>query len=290
MSKDITVVIGPTGIGKTDYALELAKKTGSEIISADAYQVYRGMDIGTAKVSIADRTAVPHHLIDILDPSDAYSVAQFLDRSANIIDGLRSRNIPVIVCGGTAFYIHAFLHQFDFSSPSNDRSYRDRLMADYRTFGSPHLWQQLHTIDPNAASMIDPNNWKRLIRSLEIAHATGELPSKLRQAADQIRPDVNIIGLCADRGYVIDRIHCRVDQMIANGLIDEVRHLLGTGLSSDALALEAIGYKQVIPFLNGSIDREEMIELIKIRTRQFSKRQMTWFRRYKNVTWINVKQ
>lgn len=285
----ITVIIGPTAVGKSAHAIQLAKKTGAEIISADAYQVYTGMDIGTAKVSREERMQTPHHLIDILTPDQPYSVADFITKSNTIITDLSQKNIPVIICGGTAFYIHSFLYGYEFGEQVNQEKdkIKTRLENRFETEGIAPLLQELEKIDPEIHSYMDVQNPRRVIRGLEIYYSTGQKPSSRRNEGDP-RKDVQIIGLHCAREQLIDRINQRVDKMIDAGLVDEVKKLLKHGYDPACLAFEGIGYKQVIMHLEGHYDFDSMVEWIKIRTRQFAKRQMTWFRRFNDVEWIDV--
>lgn len=284
----ITIIIGPTAIGKSDYAIDLAAKTAAEIISADAFQVYRHMDIGTAKVSRAVRDRIPHHLIDIKSPLETYSVAEFLDLTRKLISEIKQRGKQVIICGGTGFYIHSFLCDavFDDIGMSNP-SVRVDLERMAQQHGGAYLWKRLYQIDPDRAKAIDKNNSRRVIRALEIYHITKKKPSQL-MTPPSMRNDVRLIGLTAPRATIYDRIHRRVDTMLADGLIEEVRHLRAMKVPDNAQSLSALGYKETCLYLNGSLTKEEMIQLIKIRTRHFAKRQLTWFKRYENIQWLEV--
>jgi tRNA dimethylallyltransferase len=289
MNKDILIIIGPTAIGKSAFAIETARKKKAEIISADAFQVYKYMDIGTAKISEEEQKIVKHHLIDIKTPDEPYSVKEFIERTNEIISNLRKNNTPVIICGGTGFYINAFLYGYEFNDmTSKDLDIRARLTDESKKIGSTKFWQKLHSIDPKAANLIDQKNTRRVVRALEIFYTTDRLPSEFRKKTTQPRADVEIVGLINDRAIFYDRINKRVDKMIELGLIDEVRDLLKKGYEDNTQAFEALGYKEVIMYLKGSINKEEMIELVKTKTRQFAKRQMTWFNRFENVKWINV--
>ncbi len=272
--KDILVVIGPTAVGKTDFAVAEAQKTGAEIISADAFQVYRYMDIGTAKVSKEIRAEIPHHLIDIKDPSENYSVAEFLQLASSAIDDIRGRGRSIIICGGTAMYMKAFLYGYSLAPGSPDRP-------------KDASWDQLNSIDPAAAALVHPSNQRRINRAWQIYQQTGQIPSQVRKREEAMRSDVHIIGMAMDRQKLIDRINLRVDSMIAQGLIEEVKSLLKMGISKTAQALEALGYKEIVQYLDGSLTKAGMIEWIKIRTRQFAKRQMTWYRSFDSVEWHN---
>lgn len=285
----ITLVIGPTAVGKSDFSIDLALKTGAQIISADAYQVYQGMDIGTAKVSKAEQQQVRHHLIDTITPDVPYSVADFITQSNTLISALSEQNIPVIICGGTAFYSHSFLYGFEFNETKIDEKtdIKTRLEQRFETDGIAPLLTELEAIDPKIHTYMDVQNPRRVIRGLEIFHTTGQKPSTQRTLG-QRRSDVRVIGLYCEREELIVRINQRVDKMIDAGLVEEVEDLLKQGYAPACLAFEAIGYKQVIAYLAGHYDFDTMVEWIKIRTRQFAKRQMTWFRRFEDVEWIDV--
>lgn len=289
MVQDITVVIGPTAIGKSDFAIALAEQTGAEIISADAFQVYRYMDIGTAKVPLAVRERIPHHLIDILNPDEPWSVAHFMEESDGIIRSIRERNKPVIICGGTGFYVNAFLYGFEFDESVSGRGeIRAQLDRELAELGEEGLWQKLLTIDPAVIDYLNPRNIRRVQRALEIFYLTGQKPSEFRSKRDTPRQDCRLIGLTAPRPVIYERIEQRVDAMIRQGLVEEVHQLLKMGYDEALTSFQALGYKETVHYLKGSIGQAEMIELIKTRTRQFAKRQLTWFRRFNNAEWIEI--
>jgi len=283
--KDILVVLGPTGIGKSDFSINYAQKHNAEIISADAFQVYKGMDIGTAKISKKEQELIPHHLIDILNPDQPYDVTQFITQTEKIIADLHTKNKQPILCGGTGLYIQAFLYGYQFPTVGEDTAFRNDLETQLATKGQDWLWQTLHTIDPVSASKIPPQNTRRVIRALEIHHLTQKKPSEVQIQQPTIRSDVHLMGLTSSRDIIIDRINRRVDLMFKKGLIEEVRHLINL-YPKTCKAFEALGYKETIQYLEGHITLNEVKELIKIKTRQFAKRQMTWFKRLPNVTWI----
>ncbi len=280
-NKPIIYIIGPTAIGKSDVALSLAKRLHADIISADSYQVYKGMDIGTAKVSPEERFLVPHHLIDTHSPDEPYNVTDFIRYSNQHI----TNHKQTIICGGNGLFLRSFLYRYDFPEAKSNPSIRESLMKDYESGLQQYLWDQLNSIDPQTARNIHINNKHQLVRALEIYHITKKAPSTIKQQQGRPRDDVIILGLTCDRKVVTQRIDDRVDTMIKHGLTDEVKHLLDAGYSPSLPALNCIGYKEVIEYLNGSITHDEMIKLIKIHTHQFSKRQMTWFKKIDNVFW-----
>jgi tRNA dimethylallyltransferase len=288
MKKDITIIIGPTGIGKSDFAIDLACKTKAEIISADAYQVYKYMDIGTAKVSKEERKLVPHHLIDIKEPDESYSVAEFVQLTNKVIANMRKKQKPIIICGGTGFFVKAFLYNYEFPDFGATKQIRDKLYEELANTSNQEMWTKLSKIDPKSAEIIDPQNTKRIIRALEIFEQTKTNPSSLRKKSEQPRQDTKIICLTSQRENVVKRIENRADNMIELGFIEEVKSLLNKGYKTGLQSFEAIGYKEIINFLHGSITKKEMLELIKTRTRQFSKRQMTWFKKFENIIWHEI--
>ena len=293
MKPKITVIIGPTASGKSDYAIQLAQKIDAEIISADAYQIYKGLDIGTAKVTPSQQALIPHHLIDIKAPTASYNVTEFITQSKQIIKHIRSRQKPIIICGGTGFYIRSFLYDYQFPTPSTPTK-KTTPSTHLEKSPSQDLWKQLNDIDPETAEKIPYQNKRRIIRALTIFYETNQKPSQIKQQRDIIRSDVKLIGLRYPRTTLIQRINTRIDQMIKNGLVDEVTQLLHTGVHPTAQSLQAIGYKEIVDYLtpqknthiNGAT-LNDTIERIKIKTRQFSKRQMTWFKKFPHVQWID---
>lgn len=280
----ITVILGPTASGKSDMALQLAAQTGAEIISADAYQIYKLMDIGTAKVSPDIRSKIPHHLIDICYPNDAFSVSDFYTLATRYAADLIQNNTPVILCGGTGLYLSSFIYNYEFSNHDTSSDYREQLELDLQKKGIDALTTQLTAIDSNASLHVDFKNPRRVIRALERFHKTNQRPSDLQQHQTQ-RSDIHIIGITQERQTLIERINERVDRMIHNGLIDEVEMLLQKGYSPELPSMKALGYREPILYLQGSLNKEEMIDLIKVKTRQFAKRQMTWFRKIEHIHW-----
>ena len=287
-SPPIYLILGPTAIGKSAYAIDLALKHNGEIISADAFQVYRGMDIGTAKVSKEELANIPHHLIDIKDPNEDYNVSEFVERCNTHITDIQKRGKTAIICGGTGFYIHSFLHNFTFIDESdNSKDIRNALNDRVKTEGLDILFNELKKIDPELASQLSPNDRKRIVRGLEVFQLTGQPASTFRKQDDQPRDDVRLIGLTSERETIYNRIEKRVDIMIQDGLIEEVEGLLER-FGSRCLAFNALGYKETISYLNGIMDKETMVTTIKTKTRQFAKRQLTWFKRYQHAQWITI--
>ena len=272
-------IVGPTAVGKSAVALELAERLGVEIISADSMQVYRGMDIGTAKPTAAERARVPHHLIDVCDVSEPFDAKQFVSLAESII---RHRS-PVIVCGGTGLYIRALRHGL-IEGPARDATLRQRLEA----MPVSELFAELQRVDPQTAAQIDRHNPRRLVRALEVFHTTGTPIRKLQTQWKDMSDTGIVIGLERDRAELVARIERRIDEQMAAGWIEEVRRLMARGLEKNPTAMQAAGYRELTAHLRGELALPEAVTLIKTRTRQLAKRQMTWFRREPGLRWLAV--
>ncbi|MBT5953116.1 tRNA (adenosine(37)-N6)-dimethylallyltransferase MiaA [bacterium] len=281
-------IIGPTAIGKSEYALNLALSMKGDIVSADAFQVYKGMDIGTAKVLESEQKSINHHLIDILEPDEPYSVVEFIRRSNFLIEESKKNGSPLIFCGGTGFYVNAFLYNYELTGPGENTDIRNELMLEKKGKENDYLWNKLEKLDKEASINLNPNDEKRIIRAIEYKLETGLSITSLKKNTS-VRPGFKVIGLTAERDLIRKRIDERVDRMFDAGLVGEVRALLEKGYSPKLKAFEAIGYKEVIAHLEGSMGLEEVIILVKSKTRQFAKRQMNWFKRVQNVEWITIK-
>ena len=279
----VIAVIGPTAVGKSALAVELALRFGGEIISCDSMQVYRGMDIGTGKVTPAQMRGVPHHMIDIVDPNENFSCAEYAERATQVAKELAERGTLPIFCGGTGQYLDAVLTGNVFSQAGEDPALRERLSARERD----SLWEELQRIDPVSAEAIHPNNKKRVVRALETYYLTGTPKSEWdrRSRLHESPWDALMIGLRADREILWRRIETRVDGMIAQGLAEEVRSL---DLQPGTTAAEAIGYKELRAHLAGAQSLEEATDQIKRASRQYAKRQMTWFRANPAVHWLDT--
>lgn len=283
--KKVIVLLGPTGVGKTGASVLLAMQLNTEIISADSMQVYRYMDIGTAKPSEQERFGVRHHMIDIVDPSEPYSTGRYISEVEPVIEGLLKKGkIPLIV-GGTGLYIKAMTRGM-FSGPSSDLELRDRLLTmEQEERGS--LYDYLRKIDPQTAEKIEKNNIRRIIRAIEVCAASGSTLSELQRELTRPLPYEFIkIGLTRDRKELYHMIDLRVDAMFHAGLVGEVEKILGT--NPDRTPLQAIGYKEVIPYLNHEADLEETVRLVKRNSRRYAKRQFTWFRQEEGIQWVDV--
>lgn len=288
MKKPLIIITGPTAVGKTDLSISLAKKIGGEIISADSMQVYRGLDIGSAKVTTEEMDGVFHHLIDILDFDEEFNVFLFKELAEKSIEDIYSRgNIPII-CGGTGFYIQALLYDVSFSKEDNSKI-RAELEKRVDNEGAEVLYKELHEIDPKSAEIIHPNNVKRIIRALEYFKLNGKLFSEHNETEKQKESPYNFMYFVIDddRELLYQRINKRVDVMLSKGLVDEVKTLYEKGLRIGMTSAEGIGYKQLLPYLEGEISLDEATEKIKQDSRHYAKRQLTWFRREKETTWVD---
>ena len=280
-------IAGPTAVGKSEIALALAEKIGGEIISADSMQVYRGLDLGTAKPSPANRARVPHHLIDICDLAENFDAAQFIRRAQKAVEEIQSRDRVPIFCGGTGLYFKAFLSGLG-DAPATNPGLRAELEA--ASFES--LLRELCERDPAAYAQIDKQNPRRVIRAVEVIRLTGKKFSEQRAdwKAESRRQKAEVIYALTRRAEDLHaRINARVDAMFARGLVEETRELLQRGLEQNKTAMQAIGYRQVAEHLRGERTLAETVELVKSRTRQFAKRQLTWFRRHGNMEWMELK-
>ena len=289
--KDILLIVGPTAVGKTACAIELAKKLDGEIISADSMQIYKEMNIGTAKPSAKELGEVNHHLIDIISPDIDFSVAEFQRLAFDLVDDIHKRGKLPIISGGTGLYINSILYDMDFSKTYSDSSFRDQLTKECNESGNMFLHDKLKIIDPKAAERIHPNNVKRVIRALEINHISksnmGDFSTdiKLNSKYNSI-----LVGLTRDRAKLYERINHRVDLMIEQGLVEEVENLLIKGYSKDLVSLQGLGYKEIADYIDGKCDLEEAIEILKRSTRRYAKRQLTWFNRYSQIEFFDVGQ
>jgi tRNA dimethylallyltransferase len=273
-------LVGPTAIGKSAVALELAHVLKAEIVSADSMQIYRGMDIGTAKPTAEERARVPHHLIDLCEVTEAFDVKRYVTLAQSLMASLPS---PLIICGGTGLYIRA-LRQGLFEGPGRDATLRARL----ETLPVTELFAELQHLDPKTAATIDRQNPRRLVRALEVFHATGK-PIRDFQTQSPIADHPSpIFGLNRDREDLHERIERRIDEQIVAGWVEEVKRLLTHGLEKNPTAMQAAGYRELVAHVRGELSLDEAVALIKTRTRQLAKRQLTWFRREPQLDWIQI--
>lgn len=290
--KKLIILTGPTAVGKTALSVHLAKAVNGEIISADSVQVYKHLDIGSAKVTQKEMQGVPHHLIDVLDPTEEFSVAAFQRLARKVMEEIYARgHVPVIV-GGTGFYIQAVLYDIDFAQTEDD-GYRAYLEQLYKDEGADALYDLLLKKDPASANSIHKNNVKRVIRALEYEHQTGQQISTHNATEREKTSPYNFayFVLNCDRAKLYERIEQRVDIMMEQGLVDEVKSLVSEyGLSRDMVSMQGLGYKEILQYLDGEISLDEAVYILKRDTRHFAKRQLTWFRRERDVIWVDKDQ
>ena len=288
--RPLVIITGPTASGKTALSIELAKQIGGEIISADSMQVYRHMDIGSAKVTKEEMDGVPHHLIDVLEPSEEFNVVRFQEMARKAMEGIYERGKIPIIAGGTGFYIQALLYDIDFTETDENNSIREELEQKARTEGASALHAMLKEIDPESAEAIHENNVKRVIRAIEFYRQTGKkISDHNRQEREKSSP-YQFLYYVIDlpRELLYSRIEQRVDQMIEQGLVEEVKALQAMGCTRDMVSMQGLGYKEILDYLNGQLTLDEAVYVLKRDTRHFAKRQLTWFRRERDVRWLEL--
>lgn len=284
----VIVICGPTASGKTKLSIELAKKINGEIVSCDSMQIYKDMTIGTAKPTVEEMQGIKHYLIDCVSPETRYSVADYKkDAEAAIKEILSKGKVPIIV-GGTGLYLESLIYNIEYNEIEVDLEYREKLENRMTEEGLESLYNEASKIDPEAASKISKNDKKRIFRILEIYHSTNKTKTELEIESRKNKPEYDYIlfGITMDREKLYERINLRVDIMIKEGLIEEVKKLVEK-YNNMPTALQGLGYKEVVEYLDGKLTKEEMIDKIKMETRRYAKRQLTWFRKYDNLTWIN---
>ena len=291
IKRPLIILTGPTAVGKTAASIGLAQAIGGEIISADSMQVYRHMDIGSAKIRPDEMAGVTHHLIDVLDPDEEFHVVRFQQMAKTAMEKIYANGHIPIVVGGTGFYIQALLYDIDFTEDEGDGTYRAFLLEYAKVHGAEALHEKLRETDPKAADSIHANNVKRVIRALEFHHLTGQ---KISEHNEKERKKESPYAfayfvLNDERAHLYDRINRRVDMMIEEGLIEEVSALKKMGCTRDMVSMQGLGYKEILEYLDGECSLDEAIYKIKRDTRHFAKRQITWFKRENDVIWINKK-
>lgn len=290
MKKPLVVLTGPTAVGKTALSIDLAKRINGEIVSADSIQVYKGMDIGSAKITKEEMDGVKHYLIDVLEPTKDFNVATFKEMAVAAMKEIYSKGKIPIITGGTGFYIQAVLYDIDFTKTQSDGSYRASLEAFAKEHGVEALHDKLKEVDEQAAKEIHPNNVKRVIRALEFYQESGgKQISKHNEAERQKSSPYQFayLVLNKDRQVLYKQIEKRIDMMLEAGLVDEVKHLKEMGCTKEMVSMQGLGYKEILAYLNGEWTLDEAIYLLKRDTRRFAKRQLTWFRRERDVDFIN---
>ena len=287
MKPKVVVIVGPTASGKTAVSIELAKKINGEIISADSMQIYKYMDIGTAKPTLDEMQGIKHYMLDVVMPDETFNVAKYKSMAESAIEEiLKKGKVPIIV-GGTGLYVNTLVDGIEFADVPGDEEYRNELIEKGYREGAMSIYKELEKVDSESAKKIDPNNIRRVARALEIYKVTGKTKTQLDiESRKEVKYDYRLFGMEWDRETLYNRIDLRVDKMIEAGLIDEVRNVTEKFKISNT-AVQGLGYKEVIEYINGHITKEEMIEKIKGETRKYAKRQLTWFRKNKQTIWLN---
>ena len=286
--REIIVIAGPTAVGKTKYAIAAAKAFDGEIVSCDSMQLYKYMEIGSAKPTAEERAEAVHHLVDEIDPKESFSVAKYEKMAKDAITDIFFRGKTPIVSGGTGLYLNSLLYDMDFGNAPKNEELRSNLEKEAELFGAEYIYGKLMEIDPEAASRIHPNNIKKVIRALEAAATGNKITDFINCTKKCTDYDAILIGLTRNREELYERINLRVDKMVAEGLFKEVENLLEMGLTEDDISMKGIGYKEIIGYFDGLYDRQEAIRLIKQNSRHLAKRQLTWFRRYGDMKWFNI--
>lgn len=288
MMDKLIVVLGPTAVGKTALSIALAKRFRSEVISGDSMLIYRHMNIGTAKPSAEEQDGVVHHLIDIIEPSESFDVTAFIEIARAKIHELNERGCVPILAGGTGLYIKALLEGYRFNVTPQNEAFRAEMEKVIAEHGAEELHRRLANVQPETAARLHPNDTRRVIRALEVATFGGETVSQEKMDGSACLYDAAVIGLTSERSLLYERINKRVDQMMVDGLLEEVKGLLASGVSPDAQAMKGIGYKELVAYLSGSCTLEEAVDEIKKGTRHFAKRQFTWYRKMPYIDWYEV--
>lgn len=286
--KPLIILTGPTAVGKTKASIGLAKAVGGEIISADSMQVYRHMDVGSAKIRPNEMDGVEHHLVDVLEPHEEFNVARFQQMAKEAMTKIYANHHIPIVVGGTGFYIQALLYDIDFSEGEDNQNYRAELEEYAKEHGAEALHERLRLIDSKSAEMIHANNVKRVIRAIEFFHQTGT-PISAHNEQERMKESPYRFAyfvLNDERQRLYDRIDCRVDQMLKEGLVEEVSHLRECGYTRDMVSMQGLGYKEILAYLEGDCTLDEAVYILKRDTRHFAKRQITWFKRERDVIWL----
>ena len=286
----IVAICGPTAVGKTAYSIEIAKKFDGEIVSCDSMQLYKYMDIGSAKPSLDELNQVKHHLIGIVDPSEMFSVAKYKELANDAIDDIISRGKLPIIAGGTGLYLDALLFDLDFAAEPSDDNLRDELYKIAEEKGNLELHAILNECDPDSAKRIHPNNVRRVVRAIESAKSGNKLKDFAKDLSLNDKYEFILIGLRRDREELYNRINRRVDVLVKEGLFEEVKMLREMGLSESDISMKGIGYKEVLAYFDGEYDLETAIDTIKKNTRHFAKRQITWLKRYDDMKWFDLSE
>lgn len=290
MNREIIVICGPTAVGKTKYAIETALEMNGEVVSCDSMQLYKYMDIGSAKPTALEQAQVKHYLVDEIDPGLPFSVAKYQVLAKKAIEEIFAKGKTPVIAGGTGLYLNALLYDMDFSAPPGDKAFREVLYKEAEEHGPEYIHRKLMALDPDSAKRIHPNNVKKVVRAIEAT----EGGDKVKDFATELKPTkdytAKLIGLTRDRAELYERINLRVDLLLEAGLLEEVRGLLDMGLTESDISMKGIGYKEIIGYCNGEYDLDTAIDLVKKNTRHYAKRQLTWFRRYKDMKWFDISE
>ena len=286
--KDLIVITGPTASGKTAMSVELAKILGAEIVNADSMQIYKYMDIGTAKPDMEERQGIPHHLIDIAEPDEQFSVARYCECAKEAIDAVHAKGKPVVMVGGTGLYVDSLVNNIQFSEIDADDEYRAKMDALADEKGNEYLYNMLCEIDPVSGAKISVSDRKRIIRALEVYHLTGKTITWHNEQSRSVPSPYNttMFAIDVDREVLYDKINRRVDIMMEKGLLNEVKNIINMGIKRDFTSMQAIGYKEIAEYLDGEITLDEAIDKIKQGSRRYAKRQLTWYRRNEKINWV----
>lgn len=290
MKREIIVICGPTAVGKTKYAIETALEVGGEVVSCDSMQLYKYMDIGSAKPTAEERAQVKHYLVDQIDPAEPFSAARYQALAKEAIEEIFNKGKIPVVAGGTGLYLNGLLYDMDFSAPPTDPAFRDRLYKEAEESGAVYLHNKLKELDAAAAQRIHPNNIKKVVRAIEAASEGQQVKDFARDLKPTADYGAKLIGLTRERQELYERINLRVDQLMDMGLLAEVEGLMDRGLTEGDISMKGIGYKEMIGYLEGRYTLPEAVNLVKKNTRRYAKRQLTWFRRYQDMQWFNISQ
>lgn len=290
MKREIIVIAGPTAVGKTEYAIETALEFDGEIVSCDSMQLYKYMDIGSAKPTATERARVKHYLVDEIDPGEAFSVAKYQTLAKAAIEEIFAKGKTPVIAGGTGLYLNSLLYDMDFSAPPMNDSFRETLFEEAELLGPEYLYEKLQSVDPAAASRIHPNNVKKVVRALEAAEEGKPVKAFSSCQTPTTEYDARLVCLTRNRAELYDRINRRVDILVEQGLFDEVENLLEMGLGEADISMKGIGYKEIIGYFDDLYTKDEAIDLVKRNTRHLAKRQLTWFKRYENMKWFNLSE
>ncbi|MEA4988859.1 MAG: tRNA (adenosine(37)-N6)-dimethylallyltransferase MiaA [Anaerovorax sp.] len=291
MKRNIVIIAGPTAVGKTEYAIKIAQNLGGEIVSADSMQIYRYMNIGSAKPTKEELAQARHYMVDEIDPKTDFSVAEYQKKAKECIAQIFDKNALPIISGGTGLYVNSLIYDMDFSVIPKQTQFRKQLQKEAETYGNEFIHEKLRKKDPKAAERIHPNNVKKVIRALEILESGETDVREFEESFVKTKDyEVILVGLNRNRDELYERINHRVDLLMKAGLLQEIQQLLDIGLTESNISMKGIGYKELIDYFHGAYSLEEAVERIKKNTRHYAKRQLTWFRRYKEMQWFNLSE